>query len=196
MFVALVPPADVLEHLEEFVDPRRDAGHALRWATWEQWHVTLAFMPGVPDGARDDLVERLTRAARKRAPFRASLAGGGAFPDVGRAKVLYAGVRVDDAEELGRLSVGSRAAASKAGAEVGGGRFHPHLTLARSGRPFEATRWIRALASYQGPEWLVDTIVLIESHLGEGPRGRPRYEHVIALPMGGRGEGVRSEDKE
>src|SRR5215208_6374172 len=119
MFVAAVPPASVLEDLEEFMAARREAA-AFRWTVPEQWHLTLAFLADVPDRAYDDLLARLQRAARKRHPVRASIVGGGAFPHVGRAKVLWAGVELDDAEELRRLVVGCRAAASKAGIEVTG----------------------------------------------------------------------------
>lgn len=184
MFVALVPPEEALEHLEEFLGPRREAGGELRWTTSEQWHITLAFMADVAPRHLDDLVERLGRAAARRTAFSARLAGGGAFPDPARAKVLYAGVEASDPEELRRTSVGARAAASKAGADAGGGRFRAHLTLARRGRTFEATRWLRILDAYAGPAWPADSMTLIESHLGEGPRKRPRYEVVEAFPLG------------
>ena len=78
--------------------------------------------------------------------------------------------------ELDRLAVGTRAAASRAGAPPDGASFVPHLTLARMNRPVEATRWLRVLGAYEGPTWTVDEIELVESHLGEGPRRRPRHE--------------------
>jgi RNA 2',3'-cyclic 3'-phosphodiesterase len=181
MFVAAVPPPEALEDLEEFLSVRREAA-AFRWTVPEQWHLTLAFLADVPDRAYDDLVARLTRAARKRHPMRATVAGGGAFPNVARARVLWAGVELDTVgldggEELRRLATGCRAAASKAGIEVAGERFKPHLTLARMGsRPVEATSWVRLLDAYRGPTYDLDEITLIASHLGEGPRKRPRYE--------------------
>src|SRR5262245_30605189 len=140
MFVAVVPPESALEDLEDFLAPRREAGPELRWSAREQWHLTLAFMADVSPHHLDELVERLGRAAARRTAFTVTVAGGGAFPNPGRAKVLYAGVEASDAEELRRLAVGARAAANKAGADADGGRFKAHLTLARSGRPFEATR--------------------------------------------------------
>lgn len=185
MFVALVPPPEALEDLAEFLAPRQEAQPGFRWTAPEQWHVTLAFMAQVADRHLDDLVTRLQRAAARRTPFSARLSGGGAFPNVGRAKVLFAGVDAGEAgEELRRLATGARAAANKAGAETDGGRFHAHLTLARIGRPVEATRWVRVLDGYRGPSWSADTITLIESHLGEGPRRRPRYEVVDVFPLG------------
>lgn len=184
MFVAAVPPVEVLEDLEEFVSVRREAG-PFRWTVPDQWHLTLAFLADVPDRSLDDLVERLARAARKRHPVQAAITGGGAFPNVGRARVLWAGVELDDREELRRLAVGCRAAASKAGVEVAGERFKPHVTLARMVRPIEATAWVRLLDAYRGPAYAIDEMSLIASHLGEGPRKRPRYEVVEVFPLGG-----------
>jgi RNA 2',3'-cyclic 3'-phosphodiesterase len=184
MFVALTPPEGALEDLGEFLVPRQEAERGFRWTAPEQWHVTLAFMHEVPDRALDDLVARLQRAAARRTPFSVTLAGGGAFPHAGRAKVLWTGLAVSDGEELRRLATGSRAAANKAGAEADGGRFHPHLTLARIGRPLDVTKWIRVLDAYRGPTWQAKEISLIESHLGEGPRKRPRYEVIESFPLG------------
>ena len=183
MFVAAVPPADALEDLDEFLAVRRDAA-PFRWSLPDQWHLTLAFLASVPDRSCDDLVARLERAARKRHRMRATIAGGGAFPNVGRAKVLWAGLELDDPEELSRLATGCRAAASKAGIEVEGQRFKPHITVARMGRPVEATSWVRLLDAYRGPSYDVAEIALIASHLGEGPRKRPRYEVRETFPLG------------
>ena len=91
LFAAIVPPDEVLEDLEEFLAPRREAAE-FRWTVPEQWHLTLAFMPAVADRRLDDLVERLTRAGRRRTPFGLRVAGGGAFPNPGRARVLWAGL--------------------------------------------------------------------------------------------------------
>ncbi len=185
LFVALVPPQHAVEHLAEFMAPRHEAETGFRWTAEEQWHITLAFMPHVADRHLDDLQARLARAASRRTPFEMSFAGGGAFPSPSRAKVLYAGVEAKpDGTELHRLATGARAAANKAGAEAEGGRFHAHLTLARIARPTEATRWIRILESYHGPAWTAEEITLIESHLGQGPRRRPRYEVVETFPLG------------
>jgi 2'-5' RNA ligase len=185
MFVALVPPDPVIEHLAEFVSPRQEAEIRFRWTTPDQWHVTLAFMADVRDRQLAQLTDRLVRAARRRTPFDVSIGGGGTFPDPARATVLYTGVDAGPAaEELRRLSVGARAAAGKAGAGVGGGAFHPHVTLARLRIPTDVTRWLRVLDAYRGPTWRAVEVSLIESHLGEGPRRRPRYSIVETFALG------------
>jgi 2'-5' RNA ligase len=182
MFVAVIPPDHVVEDLEEFIGPRREST-PFRWTLPDQWHLTLAFAPDVPERSYDDLVDRLGRAARKRHPVESRITGGGAFPNVSRAKIVFAGVDTD-AEELRRMATGARAAVAKSGAEVDGQRFRAHLTLARVNRPIEATTFVRLLDGYAGPTWIVDEIALVASYLGEGQRNRARHEVVETFSLG------------
>jgi 2'-5' RNA ligase len=186
LFVAVVPTEEAVEHLDDFLDVRRSAA-PFRWASAEQFHVTLSFLAEVEERRLDDLVERLGRAAARRTSFETRIAGGGAFPNVGRARVLWAGLDLDDAGRttLDRLATGCRAAANRAGIVVDGQRFRPHVTLARLGHPTEVSGWVQLLDAYAGPPWRVDRIALVASYLGEGPRGRPRYETVDELALGG-----------
>ena len=184
MFAALTPPPDALAHLEEFLDVRREAGD-LRWVQADQVHVTLAFLADVADRRVDDLVERLGRAAARRTAFETAIRGGGAFPNVGRAKVLWTGLDLDEdgRTELDRLATGCHAAAGRAGVAVDGARFRPHLTVARTRHPHDVSRWVRLLDGYEGPRWPAGELTLVESHLGEGPRGRPRHVPIDTFPL-------------
>ena len=179
MFVAVVPPPEAVEDLDDFLSVRRGAA-AFRWTPPEQWHLTLAFMEDVPDRALDELVDRLAVAAARRQSFPSRVAGGGAFPHPDRAKVLWAGLDGD----FDALSRGARSAANSAGAPVDGQRFRAHLTLARLGAPANVSRWVRLLDAYSGPSWQVDELALVASYLGEGQRRRPRHEVVATLPLG------------
>ncbi|KRF37924.1 RNA 2',3'-cyclic phosphodiesterase [Nocardioides sp. Soil805] len=184
MFVAVVPPPEAVEDLDDFLSVRRDAGarpdERWRWAPAEQWHLTLAFMEDVADHSVDELTERLAATAGRQQRFASRVVGGGAFPDPDRARVLWAGLEGD----FDALSRGARAAANTSGAVVDGQRFRPHLTLARLGGPANVSRWVRLLDTYAGPSWTVDEVALVASYLGEGPRGRPRHEVVATLPLG------------
>lgn len=182
MFVAVVPPAGVIEDLEEFVEPRREAGPDLRWTDPEQMHVTLAFLPGVRAAGVDRLVDALGERLARVPALAVRLAEGGAFPNPYAAHVLFAAVAAPEGR-LESLARAARGACVRAGIEVDGGRFHPHVTIARSKRPLEATRWLRVLQAYDGPGWVVDSVDLIESHLGEGRGRRPRYERVATFPL-------------
>ena len=184
-FVAVQPPEEARAHLDEFLAPRRDVA-PFRWVDPDQVHLTLVFVGDLPEHRLDDFVERLERAAARRRPMTTAITGGGAFPHVSGARVLWAGLDLDEDDrlELRRSHEGARAAANRAGAVVDGQRFRPHLTLARCPRPTEVTPWVRLLDAYRGPEWRIEKFALVESHLGEGPRRRPRYELVAEFEVG------------
>ena len=182
MFVAAYPPQVAIDELEDFLEPRREAAD-FRWNSADQVHLTLAFLADVPDRAQDDLVARLAHAAGKRRAMSVSIRGGGAFPRVDWAKVLWAGLSVDDRAELDLLAANCRAAAAKAGAAPSGERFSPHVTVARTRRPIEATKWVRLLDSFAGVSWQLDHIALVASYLGEGPRKRPRHEVIETFAL-------------
>lgn len=193
-FVAIVPPAEVIEHLGEFLEPRRTPSRGQpptrgqpspRWTRDELLHLTCVFLPELGERDLDELLERLgeAMAARRCRPLR--LCGGGAFPDAGAARVLYLGVEPAPArEDLEALAGAARRAANGAGVRVQGGPYRPHVTLARFGRATEATRWLRVLETYDGPSWRPTHVELIRSQLGQGPGGTPRYETLESLPLG------------
>jgi 2'-5' RNA ligase len=156
VFAALVPPAAAVEDLGVFLEPRREAGGELRWTDPEQWHVTLAFMPQVAEHVLDALADEVAAAVRARAPLALRVEGGGAFPHPYAARVLWAGVEGGEQalSSLTALARGVRQAANRAGAAPEGGRFHPHVTVARLRRPAEAVaprRGTRPPAAVRSP---------------------------------------------
>ncbi|MBM6404282.1 RNA 2',3'-cyclic phosphodiesterase [Phycicoccus sp. CSK15P-2] len=180
-FVAVVPSSEALDDLERFLLPRRDA-EGPRWSRREQWHVTLAFAGAAPERVAERLVEAVGEVTARAQPVLLALGGGGCFPDVTRARVLYTGVR--GAEALSSLAHGVRAACSVAGAAPEGGRFTPHVTIGRFSQPVEATRWVRVLETYAGPAWTASEVVVVESHLSHDHGHPSRYEVLARLPLG------------
>lgn len=180
MFVAVRPPAEIVEELTDFLEPR----DGMSWTRPENWHITLAFMDRVPDARLDELVDRLESAAQRVEPFITRLGGAGAFPDVSRASVLWLGVNYEAMKPLERLALAARSAANKSGASPDGKPFRPHLTLARPSGGRDATKWIRVLDTFYSSSWDVAEIELVQSFLGEGPRRSARHEVVAKLPLG------------
>ncbi|CAM3019975.1 RNA 2',3'-cyclic phosphodiesterase [Skermania piniformis] len=177
MFVAVVPPAEVVEDLAEFLAPRT----GITWIDSAQWHLTLAFLAAVPDYRIDDLAAELAPKLARQQRFRIRLTGAGAFPNPARAAALWLGV--DDPAPLTVLAGTARRVANSVGATPDGRAFVPHVTVARPRRPIEATKWYRILDTYRSPAWDVEAVELIESHLGEGPRRRPRYVTAASFPL-------------
>jgi 2'-5' RNA ligase len=187
MFVAVVPPEGVVEELGDFLEPRE----GMPWIAPEQWHLTLAFMAAVPEHRIDDLADGLAERLGRHEAFAASLGGAGCFPSPDRASVLWLGVDEAASERLAALSTNARNVAASVGAAPDGRAFVPHLTLARLRRPVEATRWLRVLDAFTSSSWTVDQVVLVASHLGEGPHRRPRHEVAATVRLGGPAGGLR-----
>ena len=186
MFVALVPPPGGGRAPRRRSWSRAGRPAPFRWALPEQFHVTLAFLAEVPDRQLDDLVERLARAAQRRTPFETRVAGGGAFPNAGRARVLWAGLDLDETgrTELDRLATGARAAATQGRDR----RRRPAVPAARHPGPARPPAEVVALGPaarrLRRPGLDRRPVALVASYLGEGPRSRPRYETVEKFPLG------------
>jgi 2'-5' RNA ligase len=180
LFVAIVPPRRALDELEATVAPLRPAWPALRWAGRPAWHLTLAFLGEVGDDVAAGLEPRLSRAAHRHPSLALSLAGGGAFPSAGRARVVWAGIDSDRPALLG-LARSVAAGARRAGAPPPdeGRKFRPHVTLARCRQPADVRALTESLTVHAGTPWTATEIHLIRSHLG----AQPRYETVATWPL-------------
>ena len=181
LFVAVVPPPPVRDAWDAFLEPRREVGTELRWMLSESWHVTCAFMGRVPDADVDDLDEGLAAVAARTRPFTLTVEGGGAFPNPDAAKVLWLGV-TEGAQELGALAVRCRTAASVRGIEVDGGRFRPHVTVARL-KGQRVLRWLPVLDAIGPQTWPVTEFRLVRSHLLPGGSGYQTVgEYALTRP--------------
>jgi 2'-5' RNA ligase len=180
LFVAITPPALALAELEAAVAPLHELQPELRWSSPQSWHVTLAFLGEVDEKTADRLATRLERAAGRHPGVDLLTTGGGAFPSVIRARVLWTGIRGDQ-QALREIARSVAAGARRAGAPPPdeGRRFRPHITLARSKDPVNVRPLVDALTEYSGSTWPADRIHLIRSHLGP----QPRYESIGSWPL-------------
>jgi 2'-5' RNA ligase len=182
LFVAIAPPAAVLDELDVLLEPLRERRADLRWTSREAWHVTLAFLGQVDERTAARLPARLERAAGRHRNFYLAFAGSGAFPAAQRANVLWSGLAGDRAA-LTRLAESVAAGASRAGAAPPdrGRQFQPHLTLARCRMPADVTPLVSALAGYEGEPWTADRLHLVRSRLGA--TDQPRYSSLGSWPL-------------
>ena len=179
LFVAVVPPPLVLEHLEDTVAPMRALRPDLSWVASRTRHITVTFMPHVDPEVAAKLPDAIGRVTSELSPARISLAGSGHFDE----RVLWAGLAGDvDGLETIATAVQSAVAAVGAG-PAHRRRFRPHLSLARAGGPLDAHIGPLAeqLDRYAGPVWQVDELVLVRSFLGRAAH----HEVVAEFPLGG-----------
>jgi 2'-5' RNA ligase len=159
LFVALWPPAEVLDAVEAL--PRLPLASA-RWTTRKQWHVTLRFL-----GAAD---VRVAAAALDNVVADSCTASLGPRPTrLGRGVLMLPVTGIDD------LAAAVVQATAHVGAPPESRPFRGHLTLAESrrGKPPKLDAELRA-------SWPVTEVALVESYLH--PAGA-RYETVHTVPL-------------
>ncbi|MBV8951066.1 MAG: RNA 2',3'-cyclic phosphodiesterase [Actinobacteria bacterium] len=162
-FLAVVPPAPVLDAIAGAIAEVGEPPAGWRWTAHAHWHVTLQFLGRVADA--DALGAAVAPAVAGVGAFGVRLGGAGAFPSARRAGVAWVGV-AEGADPFGALAARVSAALEPLGFARGEERFHPHLTVARTrGRE---RRDARALvdafgAAPLGERFTVAGVVLFES---------------------------------
>ncbi|KLL10505.1 MULTISPECIES: RNA 2',3'-cyclic phosphodiesterase [Protofrankia] len=195
MFVALLPPEDVLQPLADAVErlraDRSGPAVGLRWASPKSWHITLAFLGEVPAGVRPALARALARVAAEHPPAPVTISGGGRFG----SRVLFAAV---DERPLAPLARAVAQAARQAGADgLDPREWRGHLTLAthrpsphRQGRHTDAPApadqpdlavLVDSLAGVSARPWTATGFALMSSGSPPGPP----YATTATWPLAG-----------
>jgi 2'-5' RNA ligase len=169
LFAAIWLPSEVEAHLDENIDGARTAHPHLRWVPPQRWHITLEFLGDCGPHELNRQLDRWERRASRSGPLQLRLAGAGTFPaKAWMARVLWIGL---DGDLAGLRKVAAY------GTE-------PHLTLARTRERTDLTNLSHELSRYAGPTWTAGEVTLVESHQrGSNERG-PRYEPLMAWPLG------------
>jgi 2'-5' RNA ligase len=173
LFVAVVPPDDVLEQVAALPRPEREG---LRWTGREQWHVTLRFL-----GRVDDVAAVAAALDETALPVAAAVLG----PAVGRFghRILHVPVAGLDA-----LAATVVTATAGIGQPPEDRPFAGHLTLARVGKGRAID--LRPLAGqFVSGRWPVADVCLFESHLHPGGA---RHEVLQRFPLDRGGQGLRA----
>jgi 2'-5' RNA ligase len=185
-FIAIDLDPGVRRELERTRAALQEAIHGdpVRWVNLEQAHLTLQFLGNLPPSAVEPLTESLGDVGRAHGPFRLRAEGVGAFPDLRRPRVIWAGLT----GELPALEVLQRAVAATSAPYLEKEEtrsFSPHLTLGRVRE--EAWRQAGAIGeavSHLPPtvfgEWQVTRVRLMRSELS--PSGA-RHTVLAELPL-------------
>ena len=155
-----------------------------------KWHFTLRFLGATTSDARDAIVDSLS-AAKLGSPFRLRFGELGAFPNPGRARILWLGLK-SGAERLSQLAAIAEDAARSAGFAPEARPFTPHLTLSRIDPP-QNIRTLLAQKHRYEIEMEVGDLVLYRSRLGGGAPAS--YEEVTSFALSAAGLRTTAEDE-
>ena len=169
-FVAIELPAEVRLALERIITGLKSGQPSrVRWVEPDSIHLTLKFLGNVTA----DKIEAITGAIREGAqgtdPFRLEVKGLGAFPNLRRVQVAWAGVS-GETDRLNQLQKRIDLNLAKIGFKPETRPFSAHLTLARmrdQASPDDRQRLGDLLAGtpFEGGVFTVGSINLMRSQL-------------------------------
>ncbi|MDI3299061.1 MAG: RNA 2',3'-cyclic phosphodiesterase [Bacillota bacterium] len=151
----------------------------LRWVERSNLHLTLRFLGETARERVEPLVRRLERVERPAAGAPVRLAGGGAFPQPARARVIWLGV---EAEWLAPLARAVEAAIREAGWPAEERPFQPHLTVARARRG-ESVDAAGLLEGWQGRLWAAGSVSEFALYRSQLRPAGPLYTVVARFPF-------------
>ena len=168
-FVAVDVPPGVRDELVavQMALRRRLRRADVRWATPDQLHLTLKFLGTVPDDRVAAISAALDEVVTGAAPLALTAAGLGAFPSLGSARVLWAGITAGSADAAA-LAAGVDRATASLGFPPEARPFRCHLTLGRVRSPGGGRGVgdaVRAIGSPVFGSWIASELVLYESRL-------------------------------
>ena len=161
----------------------RSAG-GVKWTPPENFHLTLLFLGEVEELETVSICRVVQQRARKHTPFSVDVGGLGAFPNLRRPKILWAGM-TDGVPELRALHADLEEGLLDLGCYRREEReYTPHLTLGRLSHDDRAEDWGGILAKYtdwDGGTTPVDEVLVMASEMR---RGGPEYSVLGRGPLG------------
>jgi RNA 2',3'-cyclic 3'-phosphodiesterase len=182
--VAILLDDAVRRALGEAIEHLRSAARDVAWVAPDNLHVTLKFLGAVPETRIESVAGALRDAGLAVRSFEARIRGLGAFPSIGRPRVVWAGV-TDGASEMTELARRVDIALTALGFVPEERPFSPHVTLGRMRRPEGNGALTDALERATARDYgriQVPSAFLMRSQLG--PRGA-RYSELVAVRLGG-----------
>jgi len=168
---------------------RRRGDLPVRWTNPTQAHLTLQFLGDVVAEHVPGLVQAVKPAVARHGALFLRSGDVGAFPSADAPRVLWLGVRGDEARLLALQHAVAGVVVSVEGVVADRKAFRPHLTLGRVRNGQRDMPGLHAIAAaltrpvaVPPAAWPVGAVSLIRSVLGPGG---PLYTTLERLPLGG-----------
>ena len=175
LFAAIALPESIRRHLSILCAGVPGA----RWQQYDQFHLTLRFIGEVDGALGNDISGALDGISMPG--FDLALSGVGTWGDKRKSHALWAGVR--PSEPLMRLRNKIENALVRAGVEPDRRKFHPHVTLARTGASpaHRIGEFIAGHGAFATQSFAVNEFVLFSSFLSHSGA---IYTPEASFPLG------------
>lgn len=179
LFIAINLPEALREKLASV---QREFPQAnLKLVEPENLHLTLKFLGETPEGKIENIKEAISEVVRHSCSFELEVAGLGAFPDLRRIRVIWAGV-CKGSQDVINLQRSIDRMLTQQGFQPERD-FHPHVTLARVKPPTDTRlimEFIRGAGSRMFGSFCVREVDLMQSTLTS--RG-PIYARIFSAKL-------------
>lgn len=176
-FLAIELPPEVIRRLSQLSARLRRCPVKASWVRPEHMHLTLRFLSDINDAQAQGITDFLRDALAETHPFTLLVQAIGAFPNLRRPSIVWAGIG-PLAGPLETVQAHCERAAERAGLAPETKPFHPHITLARikdPRSPVDVTHAIERERTFTAGEFSVRGVSLFKSELT--PRG-PHYTRL------------------
>ncbi len=169
-FVAIPINQEVRANLDELIADLKKFREPVKWVRPDNLHITLRFLGNQEPDRLEELADRLQEKVAAEA-FQIEMEGLGAFPNLSRPRVIWAGVGIGQDKMLS-LHGQVEEALEVWGCEPESRKFTSHLTLGRVKGPIREKKFTEFMANRSNcglGETQVDRVLIMQSNLL--PRG-------------------------
>lgn len=170
-FIAIALPVDIQTVLKIVqVQLQKSGQNTVKWVDPANIHLTLKFLGNIAAYQIEPVTAALQTAAKTTGPLHLGVQDTGAFPDLNRVQVIWAGLN-GDLEKLTNLQKALDDNLKKLGFAPETRPFSPHLTIGRvrdTATAFEKQTLGKALSAVRiesGWGFSVETLKLMQSRL-------------------------------
>ena len=190
IFIALRVPGEVRDHIEKTQADLRDtlARSVVRWTHREQFHLTLKFLGGVEVARLAELEAALRSTVGGLTAFPLSAEGIGVFPDLRRARVIWAGV-TSPHNELAEVFRAVQKGAREFSKEPIEEQFVGHVTLGRvkilkRDEARELGMLTSIITRRHFGKWIVQNVEIMRSELSAAGAVHTLHAAIPLMPLG------------
>lgn len=166
-FIAISLPESVLQSIVNAQETLKKSGLKIRWVRKEGMHLTVKFLGDIDRGDVESIRSAMERATNAFSPLVLHGERVGVFPDLKRARVVWAGVS-GDVEVLRALQRDLDLQLNGLGFPREKRLFKGHLTLGRIKGRIDGAKLggtLRALGDFRTASFTVQSLILFQSDL-------------------------------
>ena len=166
-FVAIEIPDTIQTLLTSAQEELRKFVRGASWVKRENIHLTLKFLGDVAPNQISVIKSSIEQVTDTLSPFSMELGGIGAFPNLSRPRIIWAGVKTG-ADEVAAIARDIDVRLGRHGYERNEKPFRPHLTLARLKTRVNLKPFVDVFQQYDtinGATMVVNQIQVVQSQL-------------------------------